>query len=161
MGLYRALLAIIFAAQLLTVSFGAPLVETRDNVCSNGIYGELSPILKQYPIAVAWCSAFYPVSCSSGLTKRAASSTMSTTSTASTASNGVRVQATASSGTIVQTTAQTARTTKSNSPVSSTTTAAVIVDLKVSALSKATRQPGNVVRTLCSCIETPKVIPIG
>jgi hypothetical protein len=36
------------------------------NICSSGIYGELAPILVQYPIAQSFCSKYFPVKCLTG-----------------------------------------------------------------------------------------------
>lgn len=141
----------LIAAQLINSVSSAPLVETRDNVCSSGIYGELSPILKLYPIAQEFCTIFYPVSCTSGAVKRTVSSTSTMTaaatkSLASTSNTKTTVQ-TAAVTILKSTVTSTAATTKPTSTG----------DFKVSAYNRMQRQPGNVVRTMCSCIETPKV----
>ena len=41
----------------------ADLVERTTDVCTTGIYAELAPVLKNYPIAVAFCKKYYPVTC--------------------------------------------------------------------------------------------------
>lgn len=51
---------------LLQVGFAAPRLELRaTSVCAGGIYGELSPRLGEYSVALAFCSAAYPVECTS------------------------------------------------------------------------------------------------
>lgn len=149
MGISWNLLILLCIAELLGISSGAPLVESRDNLCSGGVYAELSPILKQYPQAAQYCSANYPVSCTSEITKRAAPST--TTSVSIT----IKTSTTHS-------TAQTSTTTKSNHPVTSVTTSVKFSDVLASAISKIEELPVNVISTLCSCVEaTPKVSTQG
>lgn len=60
-----------FLAFTLTISthlfpvWAAPNIylEPRAGVCNGGVYGELAPILAGYSIAQAFCSAVYPVTC--------------------------------------------------------------------------------------------------
>lgn len=55
----------IFTTPLYTLTvLAAPQVEARAaNICNTGIYAELSPLLKQYPIALAYCKLVYPLPC--------------------------------------------------------------------------------------------------
>ena len=120
-----ALKLVIITALLAVQSVTAiPYVEERGaSVCQGGIYGELSPILAQYPVAQAFCTK-YAVKCTSaGSVPKKRLATTSKTTTKST-------------------------TTKS------TTTG----NAQASAWSKCQGQPGNVISTMCSCIETPKVV---
>lgn len=126
------LLSTLLVSQAPKLALAAPLAESLEiranGVCGSGIYGELAPILAQYPIAQAFCTVAYPVSCTTAKAKRAASAATTTMKT-------------------------TSKTTQATSKQTTTTNA----DAKASAWSKAKNQPGNVVSTMCSCIETPKV----
>ena len=110
----------------------------RRGVCDSGIYGELAPILAGYSIAQAYCTQVYPLKCSAKAQKRAASTTTTTTKAATTTGKVTTA-----------TTRSTTTTTKSTTRSTTTTT----VDSKSSAWSKCQAQPGNVVSTLCSCIQ--------
>lgn len=46
-------------------------------VCGSGIYGELAPIIAGYPIAQSFCTAVYPVSCTTPKAVKRAASTVS------------------------------------------------------------------------------------
>lgn len=135
--------AVLLAVQSVTA---IPYVEKRGSgVCQSGIYGELAPILAQYPIAEAFCTLVYPVKCTSagsGHKKRVAPSTTTTTPVKTST-----------------TTPSTTKTTTSTTKVaaSSTTKSTTTQDAKASAWSKCQAQPGNVISTMCSCIESPKV----
>lgn len=149
MGLKNALLVALFATSL-DICSAVPLFEIRDDICSSDIYGELSPILKQYPIAVAFCSAIYPVSCTSGGRRN-----LLARSTSSTSTTPIKPLPTAS------TASPTSAATKTNNAATTGTQASSSVDLRASAWSKGQRQPLSVVKTICSCIEIPKVCLSG
>lgn len=100
-------------------------------VCNSGIYGELAPVLAQYPAAQAFCSAVYPVKCTTKVAKRAGTTTTTTT--------GATTKA---------------RTTTTTTKKATSTTS---TDAKASAWSKCQGQGSGVVSTMCSCIEVPKV----
>ena len=69
----QILVSALLALCLPDVGFAAPYPEVRSkSVCTNGIYGELSPVLAGYSVALASCSAIYPVECTTDLTKRGA-----------------------------------------------------------------------------------------
>ncbi|KAK5066508.1 hypothetical protein LTR44_007087 [Exophiala sp. CCFEE 6388] len=60
----------LLALCLPEVGFAAPDPEVRsESVCTNGIYAELSPALAGYSVALASCSAIYPVECTPDLTE--------------------------------------------------------------------------------------------
>lgn len=121
-------LVVAFVAACLTRPTVA--IESRaGSVCSSGIYGELVPILAPYSVAQAFCTAIYPVKCTTQLNKRATPTT--------TASNRQP---------------STTTTTKSSTLTTKSTTA---VDPKASAWAKAQLQAGQVVSTLCSCLQGP------
>jgi hypothetical protein len=128
-----------------------PLEKRGGSICSSGIYGELAPILQPYPIAQAFCTALYPVSCTSaGLAKRATTTTITTSSksTATTKSSSAATTKTASLVCIHS---------EPLNPANNTQRTTTDVDLKASAWSKCQGQGPQVVSTLCSCIEVPKV----
>lgn len=133
---------------------GHPFAEVfaRNGVCSSGIYGELSGILASYPIAVSFCKAVYPVSCSKGKRELEvrATTTMTTTKPTTTTTKSTTTT-TKSTTTTKPTTTITKATTKST-----TTT----VDAKASAWSKCQGQGGNVVSTMCSCIQAPPPVSL-
>lgn len=57
-----------------------PLIENRaGSVCDSGIYGELTPHLTGYQPAQIFCSAVYPLSCTTKLAKRTALTSTTTT----------------------------------------------------------------------------------
>lgn len=141
----RALLSVVFfALSLPTTIYGAPPNQLeRRGVCQSGIYGEIAPILAGYSVAQAYCSAHYPVQCTPAVHKRAAPSTTTTKTTTTTA--------------VVKTTTKTTTTTTTTKPATTTTTKTSSVNPTSSAWSKCQNQPGNVISTLCSCIEHPAV----
>lgn len=99
-----------------------------DAYCSNGIYGELAPILAPYQIAQAFCTAVFPVKCTTApKQKRVASSTAVTATTS---------------------------TTKSTTP---STTKSSSANAQASAWSKIQSQAAATISSLCACIETTKV----
>ena len=75
------------ALQLPWAALAAPpnFLEARAGaVCSSGIYGELAPILSGYPIAQAFCTAVYPVHCTTAKQKRQATTPRPTPSSTTT-----------------------------------------------------------------------------
>jgi hypothetical protein len=136
MGLKRILALVLAIACLTGAGVAAPQLEIRaGSVCSSGVYGELVPLLAQYPIALSFCSAVYPIQCTSAkLGKRASTTTVTPSSTTTKASTTI--------------------TTKASTTKTTTTTTQ---NAQSSAWSKCQQQPANVVSTICSCIETPKV----
>lgn len=144
---------------------GAHLFKPRgDPVCAQGIYGELVPILNGWPIAEAFCSAVHPVKCTTAPPKLKRATAAITTATA-VANNAKKGTSTTSSSTTAKATtptttkARTTTTSTTKTPTTTTTTTKTTSsqDVKSSAWSKCQQQPGNVISTLCSCIETPKV----
>lgn len=132
-----SLIISVLVALLCSISVVAapPNLEQRSgNVCSSGIYGELAPLLKGYAPAVQYCSAHYPLTCT----------------TAHKRQNIVR-QATTPRPTPTVTTTTTTTTT----PKTTTTTSK---DTKASAWSKCQGQGGGVVSTMCSCINGPATV---
>ncbi|KAJ9603343.1 hypothetical protein H2200_012121, partial [Cladophialophora chaetospira] len=163
MAIFKAILLFFLAAA--HCSFALFVEERGSNVCSSGIYGELAPILAQYQIAQQFCSAAYPVSCTPRLAKRRPATLTTTTTTTTKTTKPSAPTTTKSTTTTKPSSTTTAKsptstakspTTTTKSPTSttksSTTTA---VDAKSSAWSKCRQQPGNVISTLCSCIEVP------
>lgn len=134
----QPVLALLVFAQHLAFTRAVPLEERAGDVCGSGIYGELVPYLKPYPVAQAFCSAVYPVKCSSVNKAKRQLSTTSKISTTPTAPSTIPKISTTSS--------------KSSSK---TTTSSI--DPKASAWSKCQKQGGNVVSTICSCIQSQKV----
>ena len=129
MGHLKVVVALLAILQQAPYIVATPIEERGASVCGSGIYGELVPILSPYPIAQAFCSAVFPVACTSAAKrKRSAPSTTAATTKGSTTTTKKAVSTTTSS-----------------------------VDSKASALSKCQRQPANVISTICSCIETPEV----
>lgn len=101
------------------------------NICDRGIYAELGPVLSEYPIAQAICSALYPVECTE------------------TASHQKREPASTTSLSMT-----THSSTVETTPIPSRSTTQ---DRNVSAWSRFRTQPANVASAICSCIETAKV----
>lgn len=156
---FKSILITALLATVLPLSTTAfPLIEVRSNVCQSGIYGELAPILSDFPIAQAFCTAVYPVLCTTaGKQKRATSAVtkMMTTRTATFSGAAEIVTTTTSAG------SATLAAYNKQAPSSSTTTSKAsgtsLQDAKLSAWSKYQRQSWNVISTMCSCIESPKV----
>lgn len=81
------MLSLLSSALLLLLVYRADAypfadLNARAGVCQSGIYGELSPVLQSYSVAVQFCQAIYPVKCSSAkakIRKRVAPSTVTTT----------------------------------------------------------------------------------
>lgn len=131
-------LTALTAIQLISTCTAAPYLEERGGVCSNGVYGELVPILSGYPIAVAFCKAVYPVKCASNPQKRG---TITTSTKASTSP---------------KTTKSTTSTKITSSKTTTSATKLGATDAKVSAWSKCQQQPGQVISTICSCLQVSK-----
>lgn len=140
-------------------------------VCAQGIYGELAPILAGWPVAELFCTDFFPVPCTSEA-KQKRSLPPSTTTTAAAATTSTKAASTTrSQPTTTASTTKTQPTTPGSSSKSQATTiitstsksssqkttTSSTYDPRASAWSKCQQQPWNVVSTLCSCIETPKV----
>lgn len=123
-----------------------PNIQVRD-VCSSGVYSELVPILKGYPVAQQFCAAFYPLTCSGPKLKRAASVTRSTASSKSTTTTK------SNSSNLVTSKAQSTSTTARISIPSKTTTTTATGGAQVSAWAKCLNQGSTVVATICSCIQ--------
>lgn len=105
----------------------APFLEERaSSVCGSGIYGELVPFLVPYAPAQAFCSAVFPVKCTTKAVKRAPATTTKSSTT---------------------------KTTTTKTTVTKSTTS---LNPTSSAWSKCQAQPLDVISTLCSCIEAPK-----
>jgi hypothetical protein len=46
--------------------FASPLEpQGSGSICSSGLYGELAPILQNFALAEAYCSAYFPMKCAS------------------------------------------------------------------------------------------------
>lgn len=129
----------LVAAHRLMITLAMPLEERGDSVCGSGIYGELAPILEQYAIAEVFCSTVYPVSCTTPTSAKHKRGTPMTTATSKI------------------TTTSKVTTTMSASKAATSLHTMSTADAKASAWSKCQRQPGNVISTMCSCIETPAV----
>lgn len=142
------LISLLFQRSIIAHPFGE--VFARDGVCSSGIYGELSGILASYPVAVSFCKAVYPVKCSKG--KRELEPRLEARGTTTTTTTTKPTTTTTKSTT---TTKPTTTTTKPTTTTKSTTTT---VDAKASAWSKCQGQGGNVVSTMCSCIQGPPTV---
>lgn len=111
--------------------------EARAGVCDAGIYGELAPILKPYPIAQAFCTSYFPVKCTS--TAAVAKRRATTTTTFKTSKSSM------SSTTLTTSKPATSSSSKSTqNPISS-------------AWSKCQQQGAGVVSTMCSCIQSARV----
>ncbi|KAF9872064.1 hypothetical protein CkaCkLH20_10401 [Colletotrichum karsti] len=50
-------------SMLSTTAITSPAQAPASNVCCTGIYGELSPALRDFPVAQAFCKAVFPVKC--------------------------------------------------------------------------------------------------
>lgn len=130
----------LIASSYFSLIAGMPLEERGAGVCSGGIYGELVPILIKYPIAQAFCSAAYPVSCTTA--PRAKEKRVATTTTTTTK---------AAAKTTVPSTTTTKAAGKATAPVTTTTstrTSTTTVDARSSAWSKCQKQPRNVISTV-------------
>ena len=136
-----ALTLVVLNYPVVNVATYFPALEPRTGgVCGSGIYGELAPILAAYPIAEAFCSAVYPVKCTTAKAVKRQASTPKPTATTTT----TKPSSTSSSS-------------KTTTKPSSTTTTTTSTNQQSSAWSKCQAQGANVVSTLCSCIEVPKV----
>lgn len=123
------ILTLAIGLTAVTLTAAVPHHEARaDAYCGSGIYGELAPIIAPYQIAQAFCTAVYPVKCTTAAKlRRAAPSTTASTTPKATASSTAKSSTTAS------------------------------VDAKASAWAKAQKQAGSVISSLCACIESTKV----
>ena len=146
---------------LFILSFGtttaAPHEVRKDNVCTYGIYGDLTPLLQHYYPAKAWCQAYYPAKCSRDARQKRqiSSSTTKTQATVAikTSTSNQKAESTQASTKMALSSA--ARFAPSNTPGNGPTTTAV--DVMIAAFAKATRQQVNILSTLCSCIIAPQV----
>lgn len=133
-SLKTTLLLALAAIHMPLVAVATLLEERGSSICGTGIYGELAPILAQYPIAQAFCSAVFPVACTTApQQQKRAKTTISTTSTS---------VKTSSTSTLSKTTTKSSAMTQSP---------------EASAWSRIQSQAAGTISTLCSCIETPKV----
>ena len=110
---------------------------TNGDVCQEGLYGELVPVLKPHGVAQAYCAQAYPVTCRVQKMVMVRKVPLSTTSKSS-ATPSV-------SSTIPKTSTNSSKTTTK------------VANPKESAWSKLLQQGRAVVSTLCSCIQDPKV----
>jgi hypothetical protein len=131
-----------------SVAAGTGQLQPRD-VCGSGIYGELAPILKGYPIAQSYCSSKFPLACTTApkLLHRAPSTTKAT-------NNANKPPSTTTKTTT--TTTMTKPTTTTTTTKSTTTT----TGSPSSAWSKCQGQGAGVVSTMCSCIIGPPKVRI-
>lgn len=145
---YTALALLVLATQQVTLTAAVPLEERGgEDICGSGIYGELAPYLKPYPLAQAFCTAAFPPQCTTEKAKKrspyASTSTTSGQKTTTPKSTSSKTTSSKPPSTLSTTTA--------------TSKASTTADKMASAFSKCRNQPGNVISTLCSCIEYHKV----
>ncbi|CAG8961934.1 hypothetical protein HYFRA_00014092 [Hymenoscyphus fraxineus] len=131
---------LVTISALIVCAFAVPLDERADNVCSTGIYKDLSP-LKNYPVAVAYCQAKFPPACVSIKAKETRNKVPRQGSYPKRAEKSTSKTSTSKTST-----------SKTSTSKTSTTTSAK--DATSSLWAKATVQPYATISTLCSCIQT-------